>query len=294
MADVLVLGNGISRLLHEAFIRSWTGEFWACNYAYLEWGHKLTLLAGHSSVLEEAIEYRDQHGFDYKIFGPLFGRELAERPATCPGEFHKNSGTALLAQAHEDGFDTIHVCGFDFGGPDVLSPDLELQRKQSWVRRVRALIGHYGTDRIRFVGFDHIPYLLGTGREDQYMKRYTRGKPHIPDPAYIALHHLIYGGPDRMRGERLMKVRFLTGPKIGFESEMSEGVVMKLVERGQVEIIDAVSSTPIDETGKDEITGNTKITARMTRATLQKIADLKGLDDTEGLTKTDLVELLEA
>lgn len=294
MADVLVLGNGISRLLHEDFIRSWTGEFWACNYAYLEWGHKLTLLAGHTNVLEEAMEYRDQHDLNYTIFGALFGRKLAERPATCPGEFQKNSGTTLLAQAHEDGFDTIRLCGFDCGGPDILSPGLELQRKQSWVRRLRELIGHYGTERIRFVGFDHLPFLLGKGREDQYMKRYTRRVPHIPDPAYIALHNLIYGGHHSLRGERQVKVRFITGAKVGFETNMNEGVAMKLVDRGQVEIIDVVSSEPIDETGKDEITADTKITNRMTLDTLRKIAGLKGIDDTEGLTKAEIVELLEA
>jgi len=294
MADVLILGNGISRLLHERFIRSWTGEFWACNYAFREWGEKITLLGGHSSVLIEAMEYREQHGLNYVIFGALFGRELSERPATCPGEYHKNTGTTLIAQAHEDGFDTIYLCGFDCGGPDLLSPGLEQQRKQSWVRRLRALIGHYGTERIRFVGFDHIPFLLGKGREDTYQKRYTRGVPHVPDPAYIALHNLIYGGPRSLQGEGLMKVRFLTGKNPGFVTEMSEDSAMIYAAKGKVEILGVVSSKPIDETGLGEITADTKITNRMTLDTLRKIAGLKGIDDTEGLTKAEIVELLEA
>ena len=91
-----------------------------------------------------------------------------------------------------------------------------------------------------------------------------------------------------------MRVRFVAGDKIGFESEVNEGVAMKLAERGQVEILGVVKSEPVDETGKGEITGDTKITNRMTLDTLRKIAGLKGVDDTEGLTKAELVELLEA
>lgn len=32
--NILLIGNGISRLLFQDFIDKWQGEKWVCNYAY--------------------------------------------------------------------------------------------------------------------------------------------------------------------------------------------------------------------------------------------------------------------
>lgn len=298
MQDLLIVGNGISRLLHTDFIRRWSGELWACNQAYLEADllPKITLLAGHSNIIEEARAYRDAHGLAFTVFGGLLGQHPVERDVTCPGEFRKDSGTTLVAQAHEDGYERIYLVGFDLGGPDIWSPRLHtFQRKHVWVRRWRALIDHYGTDRIRFVGFDHLPFLLGRASAETYMKRYTRAQPHIPDPAYIALHRLIYGSSGSVRGDSVVRVRFIKGEKVGFETNVNEAVALIMEQRGEVTILGAVSQKLVDETGEIEVTADTEITARMNKETLLKIAGLKGLDPeaTEGLTNAELRELLQ-
>lgn len=291
MADVLVLGNGISRLLHQTFVLKWQGELWACNRAYLEEdiAPKITRLTGHADVLDEAREHRDQHGLTFKIMGR--GREIEP---SCPGEFHKDSGTVLVAEALVHPYKTIYVCGYDLGGPDIWSPGLEQQRKRVWIRRWRDMFKQFGHERIRFVGFDHKPALLAKQfRDDAYLKRYSRGVPHIPDPEYIALHQFIYGGDGVMKGEKIVKVRFL---KNGYECEMREELAMSYLEKGKIRIIDdEAARKPIDRTGEPEIAGAPKITNRLTVAALQKIAMMKGFakGDYEGLKKAELVALLE-
>jgi len=54
MKKVLLLGNGISRLLYKDYINKWKGEIWACNRAFLEYGDRITRIAGHDEVMEEA------------------------------------------------------------------------------------------------------------------------------------------------------------------------------------------------------------------------------------------------
>lgn len=295
MADVLLLGNGLSRLLHEDdLVASWTGELWGANYIYRTHGRKLTRLTGHANVLVEAAEYREQHGLTYKIMGRLGKEESPEAPLLAPGQFHKDSGTILVSQAHEEGFDTIYACGFDIGGPDILSPDLHLQRKAVWVKRWRALLEHYGSDRVRFVGFDHMPYLLGGQSDHAYERRYLRGLPHIPDPEYIALHRLIYGPHIGWRREKVVKVRWIKGSRPGWETEYSESIAQKMRDRGDVEILGVVrdvEQVPAPDEA-DEIAADMKVTQRMSVATLREVARLRGIEDPDELKKAELLALL--
>ncbi len=68
MREVLALGNGISRLLHENLIKSWSGECWGCNNIYREFPDKLTRLFGHRNVMHEAMEKADRRGYGYVVW----------------------------------------------------------------------------------------------------------------------------------------------------------------------------------------------------------------------------------
>jgi len=292
MTSVLLLGNGISRLLHEPFIDSWSGELWGANYIYTEWGGHLTRLTGHANVLAEAAEYRATHGLSFLIMGRIGNEESAEVPITCPGEFRKDSGTVMVAQAHEEGFERIYVCGFDLGGADILSPDLYLQAKAQWVRRWRQIFKRYGSERVEFLGHDHKPFLLSDKLDDTYQRRYRRGLPHVPDPDYITLHRLIYGPTVwGYRSDRTVRVRWLV-KRPGWETDYKEEVALKLAEKGKVEIIGTVREANT-KAADDALNAETKVTARMSAATIRKIAKLRGIEDADDHTRADLLEMLK-
>lgn len=295
--SVLIVGNGISRLLYEDVILGWDGEVWGCNNIYRERAiaPKLTLLAGHTEVLAEAAEYRDKHGLKYQTLCGLLGQKGFDRPATCPSEFRKNSGTTLVAQALHDGFDAV-LCGFDMGGPDIWSPGMERQHKQVWVRRMRDVVRRYGPSRVRFVGFDHLPFLEMRKHDHRYAERYLKGKPHIPDPGYVAVHQMIYGGSGVMRGERLMRVRFT---KDGYETDMNEDLAKVYADKGKVELLEEASPrVPIEGVEQIEVVADQKVTARMSIDTLRQIAALReregrGIEGWESMKRTELIEALK-
>lgn len=281
---VLILGNGISRLLHDEFIDSFVGELWVANYAYRRYGARATRVCGHSDVMQQAAAYRDQYGFHFKIMGRVNDR--TECPVTIPSEFRKDSGSTMAAQALEEGYD-VYLCGFDLGGPDVLSPNLHLQNKRVWVRRWKAIIERYGAERVHFVGHDHLPVILA-GNDECYARRYRQGLPHIPNPDYIALHRLIYGSHGAWRPEHVVRVRYLT-KKPGFETEYNEDIAMKLVNKGVVEII----GEPRQVEPGTQVEAETRVTTRMSKESLVEVARLRGIDDAEELTKSELLALLK-
>lgn len=283
-SSVLILGNGISRLLHDDFIDSFGGELWVANYAYRRYGARCTRVCGHSNVMDEAAVYRDQHGLNFKIMGRVTDRD--ECSITCPAEFRKDSGTTMVAQALEEGYD-VYLCGFDLGGPDVLSLNLHLRNKRSWVRRWKAIVDRYGAERIHFVGHDHLPVIV-LGDDVSYARRYRKGLPHIPDPEYIALHRLIYGSHGAWRPEHVVKVRYIK-KNPGFETEYRESIAMKLADKGVVEII----GKPRQVEPGVEVTANTQVTTRMSKETLVEVAKLRGIEDAEEITKTELLSLLK-
>jgi len=297
MKEVLILGNGISRLLHEDLIKGWHGELWACNYAYLEWGHKLTRLTGHIDVLFEAIEHRDRNQHSYEIWtGDIwrFPEDTQKlKKVSCKPEFCKDSGTTLIAQALTDGFERILLCGFDLGGRDIYTVNLYQHNKSSWVERVRAIRKAFPVafEGVEFVGYDHMPFIAGNADRKAYYKRYIAGQPHIPDPAYIALYNLLYGTREvyGYRRYSIVKVRYIKGPRAGWETEYKEALAKILAERGEIEIIGVTREEKPEE---PEIAGDTTITDRMKKDTIVKIAKLRGIEDAEGHTKAELIELL--
>lgn len=291
--EVLILGNGISRLLQEDRIRKWNGELWACNNAYREWGEKITRLTGHHDVLGEALAYRKEHGHAYEIWtGSMgrFGDDTCIKCFTCPPEHRKDSGTTLIAQAFCERVDRAHVCGFDFGGRDIYTVQLHTRNKDSWMERWRAIRDSAPErfDRmIEFVGYDHLPAIRDREMRS-YRQRYRRGLPHIPDPDYIALFNLLYGVREvyDMGDERMVDVRYLAPHRsAGWETRYRYDIAKKLEGKGELKILDMPEEATITETPN--------ITTRMTRATVEKIARLRGIENPERYNKRDIVRMLK-
>ena len=176
--QVLILGNGLSRLSFDKQIRAYKGEIWGCNRIYLDYADVLTLLTGHTEVQEEAKKYRAAHGCKFRIIG-----ENGDEPVTCPEIYQKDSGTTLLAEALSCGYE-VEVCGFDMGGLDVYSPGQEKKNKSIWVARWRLILKKYGADRVSFWGYDHKPFLLSDAPTNKYYNSYAKGRPHIATPEY--------------------------------------------------------------------------------------------------------------
>lgn len=228
MARVLVLGNGISRLSHASTIRSWEGEVWGCNRAYLDFPTKLSRLTGHIEVLREAAEYKSQHAdATFALWAGHLGKPIegAQR-FTCPRQFLNDSGTTLIAQALEEGHDA-YACGFDLGGYDIHSPGLETTDKSEWVKRWRAIDEHYGLDRLTFIGFDHKPFIRSGVHPNAYTLDYLAGRPHIDDPEYIAAWERWTGRPaSRPLGGKSMQVQYPNG-YVGTVSAAVAAVLIK-------------------------------------------------------------------
>ena len=197
MTEVLVLGNGGSRLQYDGLIRSWQGEIWGCNRVYTDYGHQLARIATDSILmLQEIHRYRDETGADFETWA--WGKVAdagSDRRFTSPGTLRANSGAMLAMQAIEEGH-SVALCGFDMGGPDIYLGDLG--SKPGWLQKWRAIVRHYGPDRFRFIGFDHMPGLM-TEQE-----------------------------------ERMVKVRF----KNGYETEMSENIARRMQGKGELTILE--------------------------------------------------------
>lgn len=236
MNEVLILGNGISRKGQDDLVLSWPGEVWACNRAFTEYPEKITRLTGHAEVLTEAAEYKDQHpSSTFELWSGHLGKPAdGAHRFTCPREFLRDSGTTLAAQALEEGR-RIALLGFDLGGWDIHSPGLVGQDKTAWVTRWRELIARYGAERIRFLGHDHMPFLLSSKAPDKYAKRYTSGKPHIEAPEYIATWEQSTGKKHNPVPDPpvIVKVKFCNG----YEGTLREEMAARLVKKGECVIV---------------------------------------------------------
>lgn len=177
MQEILILGNGLSRLSFEDKIRSFDGTIWACNRAYLDFGDIIHGLSGHTDVMVEAARYRDDNGLSYTIIG------TDENPLTCKDLYRKDTGSTLVAEALTRGY-SVNVCGFDLGGPDVYSPGHDKKNKTSWVQRWRLILAEFGADNVSFWGYDHKPFILSNRPAVEYFRSYSRGKPHVASDEY--------------------------------------------------------------------------------------------------------------
>lgn len=245
MTETLVLGNGISRLSYIDIIKNWLGEVWGCNLAFLDFPDKLNRITGHANVMLQAKEYREKYRHDFEIWGGNLGANIAtDKKFDCPEIFRRDSGTTMLAQALHEGRN-IAVCGFDLGGPDIHSPGIENQLKHNWIQRWRKLFEVYDHKRVRFIGYDHKPYLFSGRSSMQYSQRYRNGKPHIIDPDYMEAweqwtgkkyEHIDFGG-------ETVKVKYKHN---GYVATVSEGVAAKLIDKGKAELVKEVK--PKEET----------------------------------------------
>jgi len=250
MKEILILGNGISRISFHDLIVDWPGEVWGCNRAYLDYPKKLTRLTGHTDVMYEADENRKANNLFFEIWGGHLGKlGAADKAFTCSKRFCKDSGTALIAQALHEGHQ-IAVCGFDLGGPDIHSPGLENVDKHNWVKRWRLLLETYGRKRIRFIGYDHLPFLLSGRRSNEYSDYYRRGKPHIYDADYIEAWEKWSGKKAfdyKEIFEMKVKVKYT---KTGQVAEMDVKIAEKMQSKGKLEII---KENKVDKLIKKEI-----------------------------------------
>lgn len=169
--NVLILGNGLSRLSFDAAIRAYSGLIWGCNRVYLDYGDVLDGLAGHGDVMDEAARFRESNGWKFRILGS------DEDPLTCEAKYRKDTGTTLVAEALTRGH-TVELCGFDLGGLDVYSPGHEKKNKTTWVKRWREIFREFGSGNLSFWGHDHKPFIQSGQPADSYWKAYSKGKSH--------------------------------------------------------------------------------------------------------------------
>jgi len=227
---VLILGNGLSRLLFKDYIKAWKHEIWVCNFAYKEFP-KADRLAGHDWVLAEA----EKAGFKGKLmWGNLGKGQEGWTKYKCPQRFHLDSGFSLVAEALYRGYD-VKVCGFDLGGADIHSPEHWKQNKFKWPLRWAELFRYFGSDKIEFIGVDHKPYIYkiiaGLAKGTELSDLYTQGVDHLDLPGYEEL--LREHGVEKGNSRKMIEViETGTGKKI----KMRENIAVVMQERGQVVI----------------------------------------------------------
>jgi len=186
LMKVLILGNGISRLLYYDFILNWKNEIWACNFAFKEFGHILNRLTGHGWVMEEAEKEKIKRGWKFEIWCGDF--PVTHKKFTVNERFLSDSGTTLVAQALEENYE-VYLCGFDLGGFDILSPG-KIRRKDHWVRRWHSINKWYGLNSVEFIGHDHKVFIENGGSTRKYSRDYvTNNQPHIPGEEYQDLFY---------------------------------------------------------------------------------------------------------
>ena len=187
---VLIVGNGISRLPYYQTIFDFDGEVWGCNQSYLEFGHIYKRIAGHKQWTEDAYRAKIEYGWDFEVWCGLKDNiiDFPHRMFTTHEErFWHNSGTTLVAQALEEGYE-VSVIGFDLGGFDIYGYKVVYGSHDHWVKRWRDLEKYYGLENVTFIGYDHKPYILSEALISQYTKHYKRAnRPHIKTDEYKKL-----------------------------------------------------------------------------------------------------------
>jgi hypothetical protein len=285
------MGNGISRLLpyNSDFIKNWEGELWGCNYAFLTHGNQLTRLSGHRDIIKEAKIYRDNNRLQYKILARFYRRDnVAEIEITCPQELTKDTGTSIVAQALEEGWEKIYCIGFDIGGRDIHTPFLYKQNKQNWVKRWRTIFKYYGHERVEFIGFDHKKYLLSKDHYSKYYLKYRKNIPHFNDEDYKELYYGLYQAPIFKEDNQLVEIEFTDlSHKPGLKTKFKYSIAKKYENKGlvkikepEVQFVPAIS--PLIK----------KVKKRMQLYDLQRTAFYFGATNWNELTRTQALEII--
>ncbi len=124
MKEVLILGNGTTRLDLKEEIASYECPIWVCNHAYREKlkNDRIELVATvHEEVVVKAREFRKSLGsgaFSI-ITKKRFNDLLEENDLNFSIEMGWSSGNLLILHALNLGYDKIYLAGFDFGGSDI-------------------------------------------------------------------------------------------------------------------------------------------------------------------------------
>lgn len=119
--EVLILGNGVSRLRVKRQINEWMGEIWACNHGYKE-AKELPRLdrvcTVHNDVAMRANIFKKKALLKYQIFvRNLKGVENIAINFTDRRGW--STGSLALLQALHEKYKKIILAGFDFGGQDI-------------------------------------------------------------------------------------------------------------------------------------------------------------------------------
>lgn len=193
--EVLIIGNGISRLKYQDFIQNWKGEIWGCNSIYLEHQAgavpRLDRLIGDTQAILPASQYKRKYGHSYVIYNKFKINNKENVPGSIPvpvpKKYIKDSGTTLVALALIEDYDRILCLGFDLGGKDIYVKDLHQKNKTTWVNHWRQLSQDFGLAKVEFVGYDHKPFILSNEPADTYAQKYLKGEEHIPEEEEIQI-----------------------------------------------------------------------------------------------------------
>lgn len=188
--EVMIIGNGVSRLIPELkkAIDGYNplNDFWCCNWSLREFWERTTLWTGHQELYSFAEKLIETSKKTFRILSGVASGPKYVTPK-CSRKYWRDSGTTLVAEALALGYQGVVVAGMDLGGPDMYSPNWA-GCKTVWVRRWYQLFMDYGTDRVRFLGQDHLPVIMHPERHKEYHRLLAHSHPHITYPGYKAIY----------------------------------------------------------------------------------------------------------
>jgi len=128
---LMILGNGISRLMHKERIRQHEGEVWICNRTFLELDEipNVTVVASmHRTVAREAVAHREKHGLDYRVLTCGNMETIKGCEPFCLPRCDLSSGLLLVQEAATAGYKKAILIGFDLGGKSTHGGTVPLGR----------------------------------------------------------------------------------------------------------------------------------------------------------------------
>lgn len=152
--QVLILGNGTSRLTQIDFIKEWEGEIWVCNWAFKEsLGLPRLDRVGsvHENVVKQAIKFREAQGVSYQIYSskPFDGVTVFTDVKGW------STGSLMLQQALIEKFSCIVLLGFDMGGADIYQD--HILHGNNFKNQYNEIKRNYGMDSVFFLRDRLIP-----------------------------------------------------------------------------------------------------------------------------------------
>jgi len=189
--EVLIIGNGISRLEHQDFIQKWQGEIWTCNWAFKDLIDKkiprIDILIGDKDALKEAYRAKKRYKLNYKLLCKnTKALSIPEvKKVEIPERYIKDSGSTLVVKALYENYGKIFLVGFDLGGKDIYVKNHERRNKSKWVDNWRKIARVFGLERIHFVGIDHKPFILSEMPINSYARKYMNGEDHLKENFFV-------------------------------------------------------------------------------------------------------------